>query len=256
MPYPVHAVRSWRRARIGRLLNHVLLASVLPVTSSCSMPAPQQTTTLDIGAGTRVYVPVTSLHERQYQGLVRQAFDYSCGAAALATLLTYGVGDRASEKEIMDQLFALLPTDQEALREKEGFSLLDLQGVAQGRGHKAQGFRLAPEFLSRLRGPVIVFIRPRGYEHFAVLKGVRGDYVYLADPSRGNLRLAIYRFMETWLDESGTGIVFVVEGKDGELNTASPLTVSLEGLPAPELLSARQMLEASNAYARVPELLR
>ncbi|MBA2492890.1 MAG: hypothetical protein H0V34_14790 [Gammaproteobacteria bacterium] len=156
----------------------------------------------------------------------------------------------------MDQLFTLLPTDQEALREKEGFSLLDLQGVAQGRGHKAQGFRLEPEFLSKLKGPVIVFIRPRGYEHFAVLKGVRGEYVYLADPSRGNLRLATYRFMETWLDKSGTGIVFVVEGKDGELKTASPFAVSAEGLPAPELLSARQMLEASNSFARFPELLR
>jgi uncharacterized protein len=238
------------------LLRPIMLLVIGAATISCSAPEPRSATTFDIGGGTRVHVPVTSLHERQYRGLIRQAFDYSCGAAALATLLTYGVGDRVSEREIMQQLFALLPKDQEALREKEGFSLLDLQHVAQARGHKAQGFRLTPEFLPKLKGPVIVFIRPRGYEHFAVLKGVRGNYVYLADPSRGNMRQVTYRFMETWLDERGEGIIFVVEGGNGLLQGPSPLRVKARDLPPPELLSARQMLEMGNPYTRFPELLR
>ena len=59
--------------------------------------------------------------------------------------------------------------------------------------------------LPRLGGPVIVFIEPRGYKHFVVLRGTRGDRVYLADPSRGNIRMPAYRFLDSWLGENGTG---------------------------------------------------
>ncbi len=91
MPRFVQTTGGWVRSAPAKHLKHAFLACALSIVTSCSTPAPRTTTTLDIGTGTRVYVPVTSLYARQYQGLVRQAFDYSCGAAALATLLTYGV---------------------------------------------------------------------------------------------------------------------------------------------------------------------
>jgi uncharacterized protein len=204
-------------------------------------PAGTTATSVDIG-GTRVFVPMRSFKDLRDEHVVKQAFDYSCGAAALATLLTYGLGDPVSEREVVIEILETLKEDEEALRKKEGFSLLDMQRVAQGRGHKAQGFRIAPEFLDDLQGPVIVFIRPRGYEHFAVLRGLAGDRVYLADPSLGNVRRAGYNFLDMWLGEDGKGIIFVVEPATAPVS-GSLLAVSDRDLPRPELMSMRQLLE-------------
>ncbi len=188
--------------------------------------------------------------------LVKQRLDFSCGAAALATILRYGFGDEVTEREILKELFDLLSEDEEGLRRKEGFSLLDLQRVAQARGYKAQGFRLAPEYLAKLGGPVIVFIEPRGYKHFAVLRGVRGDRVYLADPSRGNIRMPAYRFLEHWLGDGGKGIIFVIEPKDGLPEGKNALSLPADGMPQPEIMTAREMLAVGNPFVRLPELAR
>ncbi len=222
----------------------------------CVLGPPSLAANVKIGAGPRVEVPLRSMKDLRDKDLVKQRLDYSCGAAALATILRYGFGDEVTEREILVELFDLLSEDEEGLRRKEGFSLLDLQRVAQARGYKAQGFRLAPENLPKLGGPVIVFIEPRGYKHFAVLRGVKGDRIYLADPSRGNIRMPAYRFLDSWVGESGKGIIFVVEPKDGLPDRDMPLGMLGDGQPQPELLTARQMLAVGNPFVRLPELVR
>jgi predicted double-glycine peptidase len=102
-----------------------------------------------------------------------------------------------------------------------------------------------------LGGPVIVFIQPRGYEHFAVLRGVRADRVYLADPSRGNIRMPGYAFLDDWLQDDGTGIIFVVEPETAPPAGASRLTIRSEGVPQPEMLTAREMLTIGPSLARL-----
>jgi len=222
-------------ARAGALLALILAAGC----GSVGTAAPS----VDIGGGTRVFLPMQSFKDLRDRHVVKQAFDYSCGAAALATLLTYGLGDPVSEREVVVEILKTLGDDEEALRRKEGFSLLDMQRIAQQRGYKAQGFRIAPEFLERLQGPVIVFIRPRDYEHFAVLKGVEGDTAYLADPSRGNVREPLQAFLDMWLGEDGKGIIFVVEPEDGPIGETL-LAVELSDLPRPDLIGVRQLLDA------------
>ncbi len=211
---------------------------------------------VDVGSGIRIDVPLKSMKDLRDKDLVKQRLDYSCGAAALATILRYGFGDEVTERDILIDLFDLLSYEEEGLRRKEGFSLLDLQQVAQARGYKAQGFRLAPEHLPKLGGPVIVFIEPRGYKHFAVFRGVKGDRIYLADPSRGNMRMPAYRFLDNWLGENGTGIIFVIEPKDGLPDHDTPLSVPVDGLPQPEIMTAREMLAVGSPYLRLPELVR
>lgn len=103
---------------------------------------------------------------------------------------------------------------------------------------------------------MIVFIEPRGYKHFAVLRGVKGDRVYLADPSRGNIRMPVYTFLESWLQDGGKGIIFVVEPRTGLPKDRMPLTLSVEGLPQPEIMTVRQMLALGNPFVRLPELSR
>ncbi len=227
------------------------------IALACIAAAPSgEAATFGVGSNTRVEVPLRSLKDLRDQRLVRQRFDYSCGAAALATILRYGFGDRVTEREILVALFDLLPEDEKGLRRKEGFSLLDLQRVAQARGYKAQGFRLEPQYLAKLGGPVIVFIEPRGYKHFVVLRGVRGDRVYLADPSRGNIRMPMYAFLETWLGEAGKGVIFVAEPKAGGGENQLAVQPIIDGVPRPEILSAREMLAVGNPFIRLPELAR
>ncbi len=190
------------------------------------------------------------------QNLVKQRFDFSCGAASLATLLRYGFGENVTERQVLEELFDLLSEEEKTVARSEGFSLLHLQRVAQARGYNAQGFRLAPEQLAMLGGPVIVFIEPRGYKHFAVLRGVRGDRVYLADPSRGNIRMPAYTFLDGWLQDDGKGIIFVVEPPTGLPDSEMPLTLAKKGLPQPEIMTAREMLAVGNLLVRLPELSR
>ena len=157
---------------------------------------------------------------------------------------------------MLEQLLSLQSRDELQQTLMQGFSLLHLQRVAQARGYRAEGFRLEPQFLSGLSGPVIVYIQPRGYRHFAVLRGIKDDRVFLADPSLGNIRMPMYRFLESWRDESGTGIIFVVEPTTGLPVGNTPLTLSIPGLAQPEIMTARELLAVGSPFLTLPELSR
>ena len=198
------------------------------------------------GAGLRTDLPLRSMKALRDENVVKQRFDFSCGAAALATMLRYGFGDDVNERQVLVGLFDGLSDDEKREAERTGFSLLDLQRVARARGYAAEGFRLEPGQLTLLGGPVIVFIEPRGYKHFAVLRAVRGDRVYLADPSRGNIRMPVHAFLDSWVQNDGKGIIFAVEPKSGlpENKATGTLTRTL-GTPGrlhPEIVAAREML--------------
>jgi len=103
-------------------------------------------------------------------------------------------------------LIAGLTPDDLNNKKKVGFSLLDLRRAAQKKGYEAEGFKLTSEQLKQLATPVIVFVQPLGYKHFAVLRGIDRGRVFLADPARGNLRMSMGRFLSEW-----DGIVFVLD---------------------------------------------
>jgi hypothetical protein len=179
---------------------------------------------------------LTSWKSIRDAGVVRQALDYSCGSAALATLLA-GSGDPATEPEILRAVFEGLDEAAKSETIAEGLSLLDLQRVAEIRGHRAEGYRIGPEILAKINRPVIVYIEPYGYRHFAVLRGIKGDRVFLADPARGNVRMPIWRFLDMWQDSSGEGVVFLVG-----LRGTSTLALPADADPQPELFGVRQQL--------------
>lgn len=226
------------------------MGTALIITAHGLIAAP-----LDAGANVRVQIAPLSLKALRDQNVVRQAQDYSCGAAALATLLTYGLNQVTSEREILDELFLQLSGDEARLKQKDGFSLLDMQRVAQARGLNAQGFRIKSQDLVNLAGPVIVFIEPQGYKHFAVFRGISGDRAVLADPSRGNIRMPVYQFLETWLADDDTGVIFVIERKNQQTKRApSALELTQSPVTPPEILSARELLAvraATNARAEL-----
>jgi len=237
-----------RNTRLPRQ-GSIIACCVIVILASAAMLSEAQ---IGIGSGLRVDRPSNSLKDLRDKNVVKQRFDFSCGAAALATLLQYGFGERVTERELLAQLFDLL-TDQEKTAVRDtGFSLLHLQRVAEARGYHAAGFRLEPEQLPLLGGPVIVFIEPHGYRHFAVLRGVHGGRVYLADPSRGNIRMPVYTFLDGWLQPDSRGIIFAVEPKSGLPEGNMPLTLIRKGLRQPEIMTAREMLTIGNLLMGMP----
>ncbi len=186
-----------------------------------------------------------TLKELRDRNVVKQKEDYSCGAAALATLLLYYYGEETSETELLKLLKEQISSEEWPTKSVQGFSLLDLKKVAKTKGFRAAGFELTIEQLAKLTAPVIVFIEPLGYKHFAVLRGVDRGRVYLADPSRGNLRMSIHRFMEEW-----GGVIFVL-GKSGEEKLKDyPLALPRHDVQNPELRRLGSMLRLGNTVQR------
>ncbi len=169
--------------------------------------------------------------------VVMQKFDYSCGAAALATLLNYYFQDRDTERHILLDIEKHLKDFQFEKREEKGLSLLDLKQYVERRGYQAVGVKLGIPALLALRGPILVYLETEGYEHFAVLRGVRGDRVFLADPSRGNIRIPIYEFAEAW-----PGIALVMGKKGFGTPQQYALAVDRKSPYRIELRAARQSL--------------
>jgi hypothetical protein len=196
----------------------------------------------------RIEFRVTSLRARRDAGVVKQRYDYSCGSASLATLLTYGLNDPVDEDALLRALIEPLSPDELTTLTKKGMSLFDLQRLAQKRGHKAQGFRIHRSQLARLSRPVIVFIKPNGYEHFAVLKGLQGDRMRLADPSLGNVRMPLYRFLDMWADESGHGVIFAVERAAGDWPERYALQLAGVADPPLEVLSAERLMSIGKPF--------
>jgi predicted double-glycine peptidase len=161
---------------------------------------------------------VTSLLELRQQNVVVQAWDLSCGAATLTTLLNHQFDDPVTEREVAVGLMGRPEyiDDPRLVQVREGFSLFDLKRFVEGRGY--QGVGLGKLDLAGLidRAPVIVPIETKGYNHFVVFRGVAGNRVLLADPAWGNRTMTVDHFEDAWIDYPGVGRVgFVVASADG-----------------------------------------
>ncbi|THD10342.1 C39 family peptidase [Metallibacterium scheffleri] len=174
---------------------------------------------------------VTSLREARFTGIVPQATDFSCGAAALATLLKYAYDIDVNEWTVMAGMLAKADPGKV---EKQGFSLLDIKQYVEGLGMRGRGYKVSEPRLRSLRVPGIVLLDTKGYKHFVVLKRIAGDRVYLADPALGNKTLAFNDFMAAWPSKA----VFVVIGSG--FNRNSVLLDAKGGPSARTLLGSRQ----------------
>ena len=154
------------------------------------------------GAQTSYSRRVRSWSDMRFQGIVRQRTDFSCGAAALATIFNGAHGKRTSESQVLVNMFKI--ADPEVVKEK-GFSLLDMKNYVRAIGMQGEGYSVPYTALQQLRVPGIVLMNVKGYKHFVVVRQATRDYVQLADPALGNRTISRRKFERDW-----NGVVFVV----------------------------------------------
>ncbi len=134
-------------------------------------------------------------YERLFRTTVQQQFDYSCGSAALATLLTYHYNRPVSEQVVFKAMFEV--GDQEKIR-REGFSLLDMKRVLAANGYQADGVEATLDDLAKVGVPAIVLVQENGYNHFVVVKGLRENRVVIGDPALGTRVMTRQQFESIW----------------------------------------------------------
>lgn len=207
-----------------------MLAAMLAVLASAPAPAANVRLGGVLPGGGIYHKHIVSLREAKFTHLIPQQTDFSCGAAALATILRYAYGRDLGETDVLTGMMRI--ANPEVIK-TQGFSLLDIKNYVQTIGLRGRGYRLTAEQLTQVKIPVIVLLDIKGYKHFVVVKKTTSGKVYIADPALGNKVMTRTEFAAGW-----NGIVFAVIGRGFDrqsvlLNPPEPLTVRRASLRSP-----------------------
>jgi predicted double-glycine peptidase len=173
--------------------------------------------------------------EQRHDKLVLQKWDFSCGAAALATLLQYQHGDPIDEKSITEWM--LRNGDAELVMNRQGFSMLDLKRFLRTRGYEGVGFgemKLADLVET---APAIIPLHANDYDHFVVFRGVQEGRVLVADPAYGNRLMSVDAFEEEWVSKTA----FLVQ-RPGSSTRPGRLVASADDFVTPPAEAIRRAI--------------
>lgn len=153
------------------------------------------------GAEVRMRHNIVPHEELAFKNVASQEHDYSCGSAALATLLNHSLGENLSEKQVIHGM--MKHGDKEQIRARQAFSMLDMKRLCEVLGYEGAGYKAEMEDIKNPDNwPSIVPIKVFGYRHFVVLKGVHDDRVFLADPFTGNVSYTMDKFEDAWYENA------------------------------------------------------
>ena len=141
-------------------------------------------------------IGVTSWKALRDFRVVKQEFDYSCGAASVATLLNGFYGLDVTEADIL-----------RSIEKDAAASFENLAKAVIPYGFKSGGLVVSFDDLKKLSIPVIAYLNYKGQDHFTVLRGVsKQGNVAIGDPSWGNRRFRPHQFKKLWetVDNNGT----------------------------------------------------
>jgi len=180
--------------RISRLLQplaSMAMAVTLPLVAIDSLAGPVTVA----GSFGSFSVQTRSINEMRWDQVVPQQYDYSCGAAAVATLLTYHYGRETSEADVFE---AMISAGNREQIQAHGFSMLDMKRYLDSRGLDSDGFRVSLDDYLKIGVPSITLINTGGYKHFVVIKGMDKDRVLVGDPAVGSVVVPREHFETLW----------------------------------------------------------
>ena len=143
----------------------------------------------------KVKEPVTKGRARV--PVIMQMEALECGAASLAMVMAY-----------YDKWVPLEQVRLDCGVSRDGSNARNVLVAARGYGFEAQGFRCEVEALqSDMTFPCIIHWN---FNHFVVLDGFKGNYAYINDPARGEVKIPMEEF-----DRAFTGVCLqIVPGPD------------------------------------------
>ncbi len=187
---------------IGFIISMCIFASFHPMQKN-----PRHEINVDLGGAKfpmTIDQNVVPLSEIQNRNVIHQEYDYSCGSAALATLLNYYLGENLTENQVIKGLMEY--GDRERIASRRAFSFLDMKKFVNKLGYKGVGYKAELKDLLELNKPCIIPIEFLGYRHFTVLKGIHDGHIFLSDPFRGNTSYTLAGFENMWYEN----VIFVV----------------------------------------------
>lgn len=149
---------------------------------------------------------VASYAERRFQTVLRQQYDFSCGSAALASLLRFHYQDPVGELDVFADMWA---HGDQARIQKQGFSMLDMKQYLARRGYRSDGFKTGLAQLAQAQVPAITIINNKGYMHFVIIKGLNTAEALIGDPAQGLKILDLAQFQALWENR----ILFIIHDR-------------------------------------------
>ncbi len=138
------------------------------------------------------------------KGITKQGHDFSCGSAALSTLLNGQFGEIFTEKQVIHGMLEY--GDAKRIAQRRAFSLLDMKRFVKKLGYEGNGYKATLADLKELKQPGILPIKIFNYRHFVVFKGITKGHIFLADPWKGNISFEISEFERIWYEH----VIFLV----------------------------------------------
>lgn len=139
--------------------------------------------------------------EERWGEVEQQQLDNSCGLSSLLTIMRHHFGDHRFDERGLLVAYMDIATE-EALQKamRDGLSLLEIESLAMSLGYKTVRKMLTFEDLERFVSfvPVLVYLEVHGFRHFAVVRGISKEVVWLADSSRGNVHYSRDQFLSEW----------------------------------------------------------
>ncbi len=150
-----------------------------------------------------------AVNERS-QFIIRQTNWFTCGPAALATVLDQFAAIPSTEKEIVELAIPFLTKKLNAKGDPEaGFSALSLKKAAEAKGMTIRGFRYdisqIAQYFDSGGFPLIAHVQ-KPQAHFVVLIAKVKNYFVIGDPSWGRKILSIADFVN---EKNFSGVVLL-----------------------------------------------
>jgi hypothetical protein len=196
---------------------HVVIAFIIGISLFSGFipikPRPEKEMVIPVDgttANVKIRGHIKPLSAFQSDRLVKQAYDYSCGSSALATLLKFHFGEKLTEKQVIQGM--LHYGDIEKIQRRRAFSLLDMKKFVNKLGYRGVGYKAKIEDLIDLDSPGIIPIKIFNYRHFTVLKGIHKGHIFLVDPWRGHSSYSLSQFQQMWYNN----VIFIVYPPKGK----------------------------------------
>lgn len=166
---------------------------------------------------------------RDFKNIVKQTTEYTCGPAALATLINL-MGGNADEM----QLAKLSGTTEE-----KGTTMLGLKKAAKELGYNALGKKVS---FSKLKDARYIYLAQtiskddesgESKDHFLIVKKYEDKKFYIADPVEGNTELTQENFKEVY---KGSILKLEVTKNSQVLDPISGETVAIKDLSRESVL--------------------